>query len=283
MCHLISVLQPRDVYPCVADEKIWASGCTVRQLFGPLCSGNCFVYDEAMLPNQDENILLPPSYRWPVNSSVQEKTYQFARVNMTPGTGLDPVAGLSAPLRPQSRRARHSAVIQRLTTPSKRQATLRARPRKRTPKNTTRRALEDDRVLRSSFSGWVKASNDEPVEPRCAGAQLLQSPALDVPVEAGTSDAVTAAGGGRGEKPPFSSTDHSRTESASDGTTHRDSKNNTDSATTFMTAGSTYSTKPKPPSADDGTQLRPFELSDTSGSETEDNSGKLIPDTVRSQ
>lgn len=274
MCHLISVLQPRDVYPCVADEKIWASGCTIRHLFGPICSGNSFVYDNTMLLDQVENQLLPPSHRWPANINVRDKAYGSARVNVTPETGLDPVAGLSATLWPQSRRAHPSGVVPRSTTPSKRQATLRARPRKRTPKDTTRHALEDDHVLSSSFSGWAKASNDEPAGPRCAGAQLLERPALDVPGEAGTLDAVTADGGGRGDKPSFSSTHRSRTESASDDKTRIDPTKNTDNATTFMTASSTYSTRPKPRITDDGTQLRPFELSDTSGSETEDNSGE---------
>lgn len=271
MCHLISALKPRDVYPCVADEESWASGSTIRNLFGRLCSGNSFVYDNDMLLDEDNNRFLPPSYRTREHASVRDKALPPAQVRVIPDTGLDSLGGLPASLRPPSTRASPLEITPGSTTPSKREAALRARPRKRTRKEFTGHALENDRVLSSSFSGWVKPFNDEPARPRCARTEPIEGPAQDVPGEAGTPDAVTmAGGGGKGGEPPLVSTDRSRKGTASDNTSSPKPTKDNANAITFIPAHKTATTRPKPCGADNGTQLSPIELSDTSGSETGD-------------
>ncbi|KAL8923815.1 MAG: hypothetical protein Q9208_004376 [Pyrenodesmia sp. 3 TL-2023] len=264
MCHLISALKPRDVYPCVANEESWASGSMVRNLFGHLCSGNRFAHDDEMLLGEDNNRFVPPSYRSPKHASVGNRASPPAQVRVMPETGLDSLGGLPASLRPQSIRAKPLKVTPGSTIPRKREATLRARPRKRTQKEFTGHALENYPVLSSSFSRWVKVSN---------GSKPIEGFAQDVPGGAGKPDAMTMAGsGGRSDESSSVSTDRSRKGSAGDDTSRPLPIKDTANAVTSIPPHETDVTRPKPCDADDGTQLRPIELSDTSGSETEDNS-----------
>lgn len=46
MCHFLAVLKPMDVYPCVTDEVNSTSGVYIEMLFGRLCSGSSFSYDD---------------------------------------------------------------------------------------------------------------------------------------------------------------------------------------------------------------------------------------------
>ncbi|KAL8749005.1 MAG: hypothetical protein Q9184_006978 [Pyrenodesmia sp. 2 TL-2023] len=234
MCHLISALKPRDVYPCVADKENWASGSTIRNLFGRLCSGNSFAYDDEMLLGENINSYLPPSYRSPEQCSLRDEASPPAQVGMIPETGLDSLGGRSASLRPQFTRVTPSGITPGSATQRKREVTFRARPRKRTQKEFAGHAFENDRVLRSSFSGWIKASNVEPAGPSCARAKPVEGSAQDVLGEAGTPDVMTMAGGsGRGDEPPLDSTNPFWRESASDDTAHPKLTKDADSAVKF--------------------------------------------------
>ena len=42
----MSAFKPADVYPCTVDEEIWNGGVNVKSLFGHLCSGTNFAYDD---------------------------------------------------------------------------------------------------------------------------------------------------------------------------------------------------------------------------------------------
>ncbi|ROW03119.1 hypothetical protein VMCG_05828 [Cytospora schulzeri] len=49
LCHLISVLKPRDIWPCTVDPLRWIrKGITIDGLFGEYCSGNTFDHDKHM-------------------------------------------------------------------------------------------------------------------------------------------------------------------------------------------------------------------------------------------
>ncbi|KAL8811764.1 MAG: hypothetical protein Q9200_001530 [Gallowayella weberi] len=48
MCHLLSIFRPKDVYPCVTDEKSWTPEISIETLFGHLCTGNRFSHDLEM-------------------------------------------------------------------------------------------------------------------------------------------------------------------------------------------------------------------------------------------
>lgn len=43
--HLVRILQPRDICPCVVDIQSWTEECSVEELFGDCCSGSEFHYD----------------------------------------------------------------------------------------------------------------------------------------------------------------------------------------------------------------------------------------------
>ncbi|KAL9046236.1 MAG: hypothetical protein Q9214_000878 [Letrouitia sp. 1 TL-2023] len=47
LCHLVSTFKPSDIYPCTFDENSgWER--SIESLFGHLCSGTVFCYDEQM-------------------------------------------------------------------------------------------------------------------------------------------------------------------------------------------------------------------------------------------
>ncbi|KAL8798250.1 MAG: hypothetical protein Q9182_006825 [Xanthomendoza sp. 2 TL-2023] len=48
MCHLLSTFQPKDVYPCVTDEKSWTPETSIESLFGHLCTGHRYLHDLEM-------------------------------------------------------------------------------------------------------------------------------------------------------------------------------------------------------------------------------------------
>lgn len=49
LCHLVSVLKPRDIWPCTVDPVRWIrEGITIDGLFGEYCSGNTFDHDKHM-------------------------------------------------------------------------------------------------------------------------------------------------------------------------------------------------------------------------------------------
>lgn len=49
LCHLVSVLKPRDIWPCTVDSVRWIrEGITIDGLFGEYCSGNTFDHDKHM-------------------------------------------------------------------------------------------------------------------------------------------------------------------------------------------------------------------------------------------
>ncbi|KAI9794035.1 MAG: hypothetical protein M1816_006660 [Peltula sp. TS41687] len=50
LCHLVEAFRPKDVYPCVVDQEYAAdSETSIETLFGHLCSGTGFAYDEEVL------------------------------------------------------------------------------------------------------------------------------------------------------------------------------------------------------------------------------------------
>ncbi|KAL9612913.1 MAG: hypothetical protein Q9167_002496 [Letrouitia subvulpina] len=47
LCHLVSTFKPSDIYPCTFDEN-WGWERSIENLFGHLCRGTVFCYDEQM-------------------------------------------------------------------------------------------------------------------------------------------------------------------------------------------------------------------------------------------
>lgn len=49
LCHLVSALKPKDVWPCTVNPREWArNGVSIRKLFGEHCSGPTFRHDVLM-------------------------------------------------------------------------------------------------------------------------------------------------------------------------------------------------------------------------------------------
>ncbi|KAL8952250.1 MAG: hypothetical protein Q9222_001836 [Ikaeria aurantiellina] len=48
LCHLLSMFKPKDLYPCVTDEATWTQQTSMKSLFGHVCSGTSFSYDDNM-------------------------------------------------------------------------------------------------------------------------------------------------------------------------------------------------------------------------------------------
>lgn len=67
--HLVSILKPRDVWPCTFDFASWErKGFTIQSLFGDCCSGNSFAHDLLMEQMRDSQM------RDGAESSVPEDT-----------------------------------------------------------------------------------------------------------------------------------------------------------------------------------------------------------------
>lgn len=55
--HLVSILKPRDVWPCTFDFASWErKGFTIQSLFGDCCSGNSFAHDLLMEQMRDSQM-----------------------------------------------------------------------------------------------------------------------------------------------------------------------------------------------------------------------------------
>ncbi|KAL9620427.1 MAG: hypothetical protein Q9160_005012 [Pyrenula sp. 1 TL-2023] len=46
--HLVSILRPKDIYPCTFDAQNWTEDCSIEELFGDLCSERVFSHDRSM-------------------------------------------------------------------------------------------------------------------------------------------------------------------------------------------------------------------------------------------
>lgn len=247
-----------DVYPCVADEESWAGGATIEGLFGHLCSGTNFSYDEDMRLNHHKFDTPRPLER--ISSQVPQAGNRDSSPQITnvPNAGFDPGGSFPASHRPQPISANRSEVTPGSATPAKRPSTVGTNPRKRSQKNFTRQepsAQGADRALGGSFSGWLEPS-DEPVLSKR-------------PVSVSAADEIDREAAARDVYPPPCLPKANRAEPAED--------EHYDATASSMPAGKSTS-EPRPTDGGGGgTQLRPIELlSDPSESESDDTTSDAV-------
>lgn len=57
--NLVSILRPREIYPCSGvSRSTWMNGFSMRRIFGDICLGNDFRYDEEMRANFGSPLVL---------------------------------------------------------------------------------------------------------------------------------------------------------------------------------------------------------------------------------
>lgn len=96
MCHLLSTLKPVDVYPCVTDEESWTTAENIKGLFGHLCSGSTFSYDEEIRLNHGGSTAPPFERSSPQDACSEDKSPSLAQGLHDSEIGTDPASGPSA-------------------------------------------------------------------------------------------------------------------------------------------------------------------------------------------
>ncbi|KAI4147871.1 MAG: hypothetical protein L6R39_002993 [Caloplaca ligustica] len=233
---MLSVLKPMDVYPCVTDEGSWTSGSMVEDLFGDVCSSTNFLYDQETRRNGKIEAAAPLE-SMPSQTSIQaNRRPPSGQEDDAQEAGYSHAGGYSALERPQTTCADLAEVTLGSTTPAKRHAGIRTSPRKRAQEDLTRQAscaVNDDHALDGSFSGWLNTANHDPMHARhekCKTAAEVDNEVL-----------------GKAYAPI-----------------------STECASASMHPNSSLITGAEPRGATCSAQSEPVELSDTSGSETED-------------
>lgn len=243
----------------------------IVNLFGHLCSGTSFSYDEQMRINGKNKTALPLDCNSPQYSSVRERDSSPVQVTRALESDPDPTSGPPTSGQPQSTHAIPTEATRRPTKQAKCQVTVRTSPRKRVRKELTRRvsfALREDHVVGASSSGWLNPSDNEPGQSK--SDQMIS-------MEAHRSHATnTTIDGGRGKEPSPSHADGSQRKSRMHDATYREPAEDRENSSISTPANESKAKGSEPLGSDGGTQLRPIELSDTSGSETEDNEEKEL-------
>ena len=76
--ELISLFKPMQVFPCSETKTTWLNGSSMRRLFGDVCTGSDFSYDNMMFSNfGNPNVTRPPTTinRW--NPDVCHQEWDF--------------------------------------------------------------------------------------------------------------------------------------------------------------------------------------------------------------
>ncbi|KAL9008351.1 MAG: hypothetical protein Q9173_006515 [Seirophora scorigena] len=270
MCHLLSVIRTMDVWPCVTNEESWARGVVIKTLFGHLSSGTRFSYDDEMRlkSDKDKDRALNCSSR--SSSSVSNRRSSPAPFTEPTSAILDPASSFAA-----SNQLQWAGTIQLEASPgsshpAKRQIAERANHRKRIHNNITRSlqhsaAVRVDHPLCTSFSVWFKDHNDKLTPSEFLGSESANdveasSARKDVTM---TTDAVS---------------NRNDTLSASLDNRLQEDLRATDQKKMLAPRSILWSSEGG--DAEGSTQLRPIQLSETSGSETDDNTG--VGNEVRS-
>lgn len=216
MCHLLSAFRPKDVYPCVTDEESWAYEVSIDGLFGHLCTGSNFCYDQEMRSNH--NIGGPP----PFESSPQQRSSLRAESAAPEQVSSDidvddgPVRGLPASNRSKSANA---SVPGPKPCSVKRQGSLQLNRRKKSQRKYCRDSRErsnweDVPGLAGSFFEWIGSSGTAPMPTNRTTSRLASG---------GNVNATPRASGAGAQQTPVELSDPSESETESEEETNRES------------------------------------------------------------
>ncbi|KAI4092965.1 MAG: hypothetical protein LQ344_003181 [Seirophora lacunosa] len=269
MCHLLSVIRTMDVWPCVTNEKSWATGVMIKTLFGHLSFGTSFSYDDEMRLRSDKDQDRALDCSSPSNLSGSNRHSSPAPFTGPTSAILDPASSFAASDQLQWAGTIQLDVSPGSSHPAKRQIAERASPGKRIH-NITRSlqhstAVRVDHPLCTSFSVWFKDNSDKLTPSEFLGSES----AHDVEASSAGKDVtmITDAVSNRND-----------TLSASLDNRLPEDVRATDQKKMLAPKSIPWSSEGG--DADGSTQLRPIQLLESSGSETDDNTG--VGNEVRS-
>ncbi|KAL8705658.1 MAG: hypothetical protein Q9201_001226 [Fulgogasparrea decipioides] len=186
LCHLLSVFRPKDVYPCVTDEENWSHDVGIESLFGHLCSGTSFCYDEEMRAIQDLDQVPPVGSSPRKRSSARAESAGPEQAPSGPDVDVRPLRSLTALDRSTSAGDNIRGVGSSTVQPAKRRVSIQTSPRKKNWRiigNSSQEhsIREDNSTMVGSFLGWVESSDKVP---RATKHTVLNNSVRDVDVNA---------------------------------------------------------------------------------------------------
>ncbi|KAL9031977.1 MAG: hypothetical protein Q9196_000050 [Gyalolechia fulgens] len=276
LCYFISAFNPVDVYPCVTHEESRTSGTYIEKLFGKLCSGSSFSYDE------DVRLVRAKSGRPACEHSSSKEAHQRLesspeRVVHNSDSVLDPASGLPSLDPLEQVDSEIPGVTPSSSNSNKRRGIPCSSPRKKN-QTTTRKRLQEptegkhDHAVARTFSSWLECSgmNSDPSgRPRTELAEDSNTITILHAKRTSASSARVSANGGGGYTPPLSRAMRSQDRPSSWDKRHRRPEAKDTARPHYIPASKDISTGVEPRVSSGGTLLIPIALSDVSKPETE--------------